>query len=217
MGVGHRKDWSIQQTTWIKTTFYSTNVLKKYACGINHLELEELTGYRTPLLVFINTLLPPPLILFRLFSSASPARGVETYTETICRLLSSILLMIPPREAFRTEQHLVGRDADEAGWLNVPGVPDEPSLLRDGWRCPQRGGRLFWIRRLTVAVSRRGAISGGLLNTLVFIYTFIKRHHPPPSNNQTNCFHQQSEVTIACSHSLHKAVSKQPNPHAPNS
>lgn len=159
VGVGHQKDWSIQRTTStilrtvltrIKATFYSTNVLKKYACGINHLELEELTGYRTPLLAFINTLLPPPLILFRLFSSASPARGVETYTETICRLLSSILLMIPQREAFRAEQHLVGRDADEAGWLNVPGVPDEPSLLRDGWRRPQTGGRLFWIRRLTV-------------------------------------------------------------------
>lgn len=40
--------------------------------------------------------------------------------------------MIPPREAFRAGQHLVGEDADEAGRLNVPGVPDEPPLLRDG-------------------------------------------------------------------------------------
>lgn len=40
--------------------------------------------------------------------------------------------MSPPREAFRAEQHLVGEGADEAGCLNVPGVPDEPPLRRDG-------------------------------------------------------------------------------------
>lgn len=78
------------------------------------------------------SILASPLMLFHLFSSVSLAGHMETDIETICRLLSVTRLMIPPQEAFRAERHLVGEDADETGWLNVPGVPDDPSLLWDG-------------------------------------------------------------------------------------
>lgn len=46
---------------------------------------------------------------------------------------------------------------------------------------------------------RGGAFRSGIK----YLDLHLRLHQtPPPSNNQTTCFHQQSEVTIACSHSL---------------